>query len=178
VTEVASESAWSGVWGATISRTVTWYDPLPTAAAAGAMSGLAFLTGMRDGSCPPAPIASLLGLRLIDVEPGRVVFTYEPDTSVYNPIGMVHGGIVCTLADTVIGCAVQSTLEVGVAYTSIDLQVTFLRPLTVTSGPVLATGTLVKSGRRVAFGRAQIVDGEGKLIAEATGSCLVMNGRP
>ncbi len=161
-------------WGPPRTRTVTWYDPLPTATAAASMSGIDFLSGLRDGTGPPPPIASLLGMRIRDVEPGRVVFEYEPDDSVYNSIGMVHGGVVCTLADTVIGCAVHSTLEAGVGYTSIDLQVTYLRPLTSTSGLVVATGTVVKPGHRVAFGRAEIVDGTGKLVAQATGSCLVM----
>ncbi len=160
-------------WGQPRSRTITWYDPLPTATVAASMSGIEFLSRLRDGSGPPPPIASLLGMRIRDVEPGRVVFEYEPDESVYNPIGMVHGGVVCTIADTVIGCAVHSTLEAGVGYTSIDLQVTYLRPLTSRSGLVVATGSVVKAGRRVAFGRAEIVDGTGTLVAQATGSCLV-----
>ncbi len=165
-------------WGTPRSRTVTWYDPLPTATSAAAMSGIDFLSGLRDGSGPPPPIASLLGMRIRDVGPGRVVFEYEPDDSVYNPIGMVHGGVMCTLADTVIGCAVHSTLEAGVGYTSIDLQVTYLRPLTSTSGLVVATGTVVKPGQRVAFARAEIVDGTGKLVAQGTGSCLVKERGP
>jgi hypothetical protein len=100
-------------WGPPRTRSVIWYDPLPTAAVAAATGGLEFLSGLRDGSVAPPPIASLLGMRIRDVERGRVVFDYEPDDSVYNPIGMVHGGIVCTLADTVIGCAVHSMLDAG-----------------------------------------------------------------
>ena len=169
--------SWRSAWGPPRTRTVTWFDPLPTATAAASMSGIDFLFGLRDGSGPPPPIASLLGMRIRDVEPGLVVFEYEPDGSVYNPIGMVHGGVVCTLADTVIGCVVHSTLEAGVGYTSIDLQVTYLRPLTSTSGLVVATGTVVKPGHRVAFGRAEIVDGTGTLVAQATGSCLVRDRR-
>jgi len=174
---VAAVGAPDDGWGSPSSRTVTWYDPRATAAVAATMRGIDFLRWLRDGSGPPPPIASLLGMRIRDVEPGRVVFEYEPDDSVYNPIGMVHGGVVCTLADTVIGCAVHSTLEAGVAYTSIDLQVSYLRPLASTSGLVVATGTVVKPGRRVAFGRAEIVDGAGRPVAEATGSCLIMDAR-
>jgi len=164
-------------WGTANLRTVRWYDPGPTAAAAAGLSGLDFLRQLRDGTRPPPPIASLFGMRMATVESGRVVFEYEPDDSVYNPIGMVHGGVVCTLADTVIGCAVHSTLEAGVGYTSIDLQVSYLRPLTSGSGVVVATGIVVKPGRRAAFGRAEIVDGAGRTVAEATGSCLIMDGR-
>ena len=165
------------VWGAERSRTVRWHDPALTAAAAATMGGLEFLRAIRDGALPPPPIATLLGLRMADLEEGRVSFEYEPDESVYNPIGTVHGGLLCTLADTVIGCAVQSTLEPGVGYTSIDLQVAYLRSLSTTSGLVVATGLVTKPGRRVAFGRAEIADGHGRTVATATGSCLIIDGR-
>jgi uncharacterized protein (TIGR00369 family) len=112
------------------------------------------------------------------IEVGRVVFECEPDESAYNPIGVVHGGLVCTLADTVAACAVHSTLDVGVAYTSIDLNVSYLRPVTTSSGVLRATGFVTKPGRRVAFSRAEIVDGAGKLVATATSSCLVMERQP
>ena len=164
-------------WGRPRSRTVIWFDPGPTAASAASMSGIDFLSALRDGVGPPPPIASLLGMRVHSVERGRVVFGYEPDDSVYNPIGTVHGGVVCTLADTVIGCAVHSTLDAGVGSTSIELHVSYLRPLSSTSGPVVATGTVVKPGRRLAFARADIVDGSGRPVAEATGSCLIIDGR-
>ena len=79
-------------------------------------------------------MASVFGFAITDVEVGRVIFECTPDESAYNPIGVVHGGLVCTLADSVVGCAVQTTLDAGVAYTSIDLNVSYLRPVTVDSG--------------------------------------------
>ena len=80
------------------------------------------------------------------------MFTCTPDDSVYNPIGVVHGGVVCTLLDSAIGCAVHTTLAAGVGYTSIELKVSYLRP--VHAGmPLRARGWVVKPGRRVAFGR-------------------------
>ena len=160
------------------SRVVRWHDPSVSSDAVASTGGLEFLSGLRDGIHPPPPIASLFGMRIREVEVGRVVFEFDPDESFYNPIGTVHGGVLCTLADTVIGCAVHSTLDAGVGYTSIDLQVSYLAPLTSTSGPVVATGRVVRPGRRVAFGRAEIVDGRHRLVAEATGSCLVIDGRP
>jgi uncharacterized protein (TIGR00369 family) len=141
---------------------------------AGGLSGLEFLRAIRDGKLPPAPIAALMGLRPTEVEPGRVVFEGTPDESVYNPIGMVHGGYVCTLADTVAACAVHTTLEAGTIYTSIDLNVSYTRKVTRDSGTLRAVGTVVKPGRRVAFCRADIFDGAGKVVATATSSCLVM----
>jgi uncharacterized protein (TIGR00369 family) len=161
-------------WGTPFSKVVQWYDPLVTAAAATGMSGLEFLRAIRDGKLPPAPIATLLGFYPVEIEEGRVVFEGTPDESVYNPIGLVHGGLVCALADTVAACAVHTTLPVGLAYTSIDLNVSYTRPVTKDSGPLRAVGTLVKPGRRVAFSKAEILDGRGKVVATATSSCLIM----
>lgn len=162
-------------WGAPSSKVVQWYDPMITAAAAPGLSGLEFLRAIRDGKLPPAPIAALMGFRPAEVEEGYVVFEGTPDESVYNPIGMVHGGLVCTLADTVAACAVHSTLPAGLGYTSIDLNVSYIRPVTRDSGQLRATGEVVKPGRRVAFSRAEIVDGSGKVVATATSSCLIIH---
>jgi uncharacterized protein (TIGR00369 family) len=112
-------------------------------------------------------------MRMCEVDVGRVVFECQPDESAYNPIGVVHGGLVCTLADTVAACAVHTTLDPGVAYTSIDLNVSYLRPVTVSSGALRATGLVTKPGRRVAFSTAEIVDQADQLVATATSSCLV-----
>lgn len=162
-------------WGETRSKTVTWHDPAISAQALSAMSGLEFLRAIRDGKLPQPPIAELLGMRMEEIEPGRVVFVCQPDESFYNPLGIVHGGVACTLADTVAGCAVQTTLSSGVTFTSIDLNVSYLRPVTTESGLLRATGQIVKSGRRVAYSTAKILDQSGKLVATATSSCLVMD---
>ena len=165
-----------GPWGPVRSKTVTWHDPMATAEAGATRSGLDFLRAMRDGLIPPPPIAVLFGFRMAVIEEGRVVFECEPDESAYNPIGVVHGGLVCTLADTVAACAVHTTLPAGTSYTSIDLTVSYLRPVTADSGVLRATGTVTKPGRRVAFSAAEVVDGAGKVVATATSSCLVMPG--
>ena len=161
-------------WGMPTSKTVEWYDPMITAAVASRMSGLEFLRAIMDGELPPPPIASLLGFRPSKIELGHVVFEGTPDASVYNPIGTVHGGLVCTLADTVAACAVHTTLPAGVAYTSIDLNVSYTRPVTKDSGSLRAIGTVVKPGRRVEDLRAGEGDAAGKVVATATSSCLVM----
>ena len=163
-------------WGAPRAKTVQWYDPAITAAAAAGsgLSGLEFLRAIRDGKLPAPPISQAMGILLVEVEPGRVVFEGTPDESVYNPIGMVHGGYVCTLADTVAACSVHSTLEAGTMYTSIDLNVSYTRRVTRESGTLRAVGTVVKPGRRVAFCRADIYDGAGKVVGTATSSCLVI----
>ena len=168
--DVSSPVGWGGARG----KSVTWHDPRITATAAQDLSGLDFLRAIKDGVLAPPPIASLMGLGMVDVTFGKVVFDCEPNESLYNPIGTVHGGLVCTLADTVIACSIQTTLSVGFTLTSIDLNVSYLRPVRTDSGRLVATGLLTKSGRRVAYASAEIVDRAGKIVATATGACLVM----
>lgn len=157
-------------------RSYRWQDPRALADQARQLSGLAFLEALRDGELPSAPImATLGGAELESVEPGRVVFVLEPAEYHYNPIGSVHGGVYATLLDSACGCAVQSTLPAGVGYTSLDLSVRFLRPMTAETGPVRCEGGVVSSGRRTALARASITDGTGRLLGEATSSCLILH---
>jgi uncharacterized protein (TIGR00369 family) len=155
------------------SRTVTWDDPMITAAGALARSGLETMQAIRDGVLPPPPMARLMQFDIRELAEGRVVFGCTLDESVYNPIGVVHGGLVCTLLDTVAGCAVHTTLPQGLGYTSIELKVNYLRAVQVDSGPLTAVGTVVKPGRRVAFAEGQVLDVEGRLVATASSSLLV-----
>ncbi|MFE4950682.1 PaaI family thioesterase [Leifsonia sp. NPDC056665] len=137
------------------------------------VSGLAYLQKMIAGELPPPPIAKLMGMALTEAETGRAVFVCEPDESHYNPIGTVHGGLVCTLLDSAIGCAVQSTLAQGQGYTSIEIKVNYLRPVFAGSGPLTCSATVTKPGNRVAFADGVVTDGSGKTVATATGSLLV-----
>src|SRR5213592_4209901 len=93
------------------TRTFTWADPLATAQAAGALSGLEAIRAIAAGELPPPPIAELLGFRIAHVERGRVVFALEPAEWMYNPIGSVHGGVASTLLDSALGCAVHTVLD-------------------------------------------------------------------
>ncbi len=156
-------------WGDARSRTVEWYDPRTTAAGAAGLSGLDAMCAIRDGVLPPPPIAMLLRMSVQDIEQGRVVFGCAVDESVYNPIGVVHGGLVCTLLDTVVGCAVHTTLPQGVGYTSIELKVSYLRPVHATSGPLRAVGRVVKPGSRVAFAEGEVRDAADRVVRLTTG---------
>jgi len=155
------------------SRLVEWHDPAIGAAAMPGLSGIDYLRQMIAGELPPPPIGELVGMNLVSVGEGTATFTCLPDESHYNPIGMVHGGLVCTLLDSAAGCAVQTTLPAGVGYTSIELKVSYLRPLRHDSGVITCTGTVVKPGRRVAFAEATVTDDSGALIATASSSLLV-----
>ncbi|MCU1594200.1 MAG: putative thioesterase [Frankiales bacterium] len=160
-------------WGEPRSKTVTWYDPMATAAAGAELSGLDYLTAMVEGRLPRAPISGLLSFGISRVSKGEVTFTCEPDESAYNPIGVVHGGLVCTLLDSVTACAVHSTLDAGIGYTSLDISVSYLRPVTKDSGLLVARGWVTRAGRRAAFSQGEVTTPDGKVVATATSTCLV-----
>lgn len=160
------------------SRTITWEDPVAGAASIPSMSGLEYLEAMLAGRVPGPPIARLMNFGLTSCAVGEAVFECEPDESVYNPIGTVHGGLVCTLLDSACGCAVQSTLPRGSAYTSVDLTVSYLRPVYADSGRLRCVGRVVKPGRRIAFAEAEVTDSAGRVIARASSSLLVFELPP
>ncbi|HET7073812.1 MAG TPA: PaaI family thioesterase [Mycobacterium sp.] len=162
-------------WGTEQSRLIAWRDPISTQATAASMSGLAYWRAVADGHLPPPPIGELLQMRVVDVANGRVTFSCTPDASMYNTLGMVHGGAVCTLLDTVTGCAVHTTLPEGVGYTSVEIKVNYLRAVTMASGPLTAVGTVVKAGSRIGFTEGKVTDVSGALVATATSTLLVFD---
>nr|WTB34384.1 PaaI family thioesterase [Streptomyces sp. NBC_00830] len=155
------------------SRTYEWEDPAVSAAAVGQTTGLEFVREIATGRLPSAPIAATLDFTLDEAEHGRVVFSLVPGEEHYNPIGSVHGGVYATLLDSAAGCAVQSTLPSGMGYTSLDLTVKFLRPVTVDTGKIRAVGTVISSGRRTALAEARLLDEADRLVAHATSTCML-----
>jgi len=154
-------------------RSYTWTDPAETAAATRDVDGLTFLRSLAAGAIPAAPIATTLGMTLEEVEEGRVVFGLEPAEFHYNPIGSVHGGVYATLLDSACGCAVHSALPAGARYTSLDLSVKFLRPVTTDSGRLRGEGSVIQRGRRTALAAAELYDAHGRLVAHATSTCMI-----
>jgi uncharacterized protein (TIGR00369 family) len=157
------------------TRTIRWEDPLATAARGREMSGLELLEAIRAGRLPPPPIAVLLGFSIVELGEGQVTFAVTPAEYHYNPIGVVHGGVAATLLDTVMGCAVQSKLPRGRAYTTLDVQVRYLRPLTLQTGRALGMGRVVHAGGRIATAEGRITDEAGRLYATGTTSCLLFD---
>jgi uncharacterized protein (TIGR00369 family) len=154
-------------------RSHEWADPAVSAAAAGTLAGADFLRALRDGALPPPPIIGTLGIALVSVDPGRVVFEFTPSEFHYNPIGSVHGGVTATMCDSACGCAVHSMLPAGAFYTSQDLTVKFLRPVSAGAGPLRCEGTVLHLGSRTALAQASLTDGAGRRYAYATSSCLI-----
>ena len=177
MTSASEDAAATGKadWGPQQSRTVTWHDPAPTVARGLSMPGIDYLKAMIAGELPPPPMARLMRFDLVDVEPGKVVFTCEPDASMYNPSGAIHGGLVCTVLDSVAGLALHSTLPAGKGYTSIEIKVNYLKPVRLDAGPLSATGTVVKSGARVGFTEGVVTDALGKVVATATSTLLIFD---
>jgi uncharacterized protein (TIGR00369 family) len=128
---------------------------------------------MARGEAPPPPLASVLGFRLEDIEEGSVVVTLEPEEFHYNPSGVVHGGIAATLFDSSLGCAVQSLLPPAHIAPTLQLQVNYIRPITIRTGKVFCSGKVVHMGKRSATAEGRLTDGDGKLYAHATGTFIL-----
>lgn len=142
------------------------------------MSGLEMMRALSEGRLTTPGIGRLVGFRLAEVALGRSTFVSEPGPQHYNPLGFVHGGYAATLLDSCMGCAVHTTLAAGMGYTTLELKVSYVRGMTAATGAVRAEGTVLNSGRRVAFAEGRLTDGRGRLIAHATTTCLVFPMTP
>ncbi len=138
-------------------------------------SGLELFRRMMRGELPPAPIAHVLDFALVEAEKGRVVFQGHPAKNFYNPIGTIHGGWQATLLDSCMACAVQTQLEAGQAYTSLEIKVNFVRAMTDKAGPVRAEGTVIQVGRQIGIAEGKIYDAAGRLYAHGTTTCLIFD---
>jgi uncharacterized protein (TIGR00369 family) len=128
----------------------------------------------KDGEIPPPPIAELIGFRIASVEPGRVVVEMDVEPRHANPMGTVHGGVLCDLADAAMGMAYASTLDEGETFTTLELKINFLKP--VWTGRLAATGRLVKGGRTVGLTECDVVDDKERLVARASSTLMTLRG--
>ena len=140
-----------------------------------AMSGLNFLSAIKDGELPAPPIAGTLDFALVEVEKGRAVFRGTPGRAHYHPLGSVHGGWFATLLDSCMGCAVHSTLPAGAGYTTLEFKINLVRAVTTETGPVEAEGKVLQAGRRVGVAEGSLRDQRGKLLAHGSTTCLIMS---
>ena len=128
-----------------------------------AVSGLEFLRRIAEGEAPQPPICHTLGFRLAAVGKGYALFTMTPAFRHYNPIGTVHGGVASTLLDSCMSCALQTNLEAGLGYITLELKVNMVRPITETTGPIRAEGRTLHVGRRSGTAEGKVLDADGTL---------------
>jgi uncharacterized protein (TIGR00369 family) len=138
------------------------------------MNGLQAMQAIATGKVPPPPIGELLGMRVVEVTPGEAVFVLDADRRHANPMGTLHGGVLCDLGDGAMGCAVATTLEEGQTYTTVELKINFFKP--VWSQRLTARGKVVRRTRRLAYAEAEITDEQGSMVAKLNGSCLLLSG--
>ena len=129
---------------------------------------------IQRGEAPPPPVARLIGFTLTEVEPGRAVVALEADRRHANPMGTVHGGILCDIADAAMGIAYAATLDEGETFTTLELKINFLKP--VRSARLVATGRVVKGGRSVGLTECDVVDDKERLVARASSTCMTLRG--
>ena len=137
------------------------------------MTGLEFVQGLADGTLPLNTIAQTLGYDVTEAADGRVVITAEPGDMHLNPAGTVHGGFSATLLDSCMGLAVQSMLEKGIASTTLEFKISLVRPITPETGLIKAEGMVLSRGRRVGTAEGRVTDGNGRLLAHGTTTCLI-----
>src|SRR4051812_38169659 len=157
-------------------RGVDWQAPGPAAEAAAGMSGLEAMCAIRDGLLPEPPMARLIDFRLRIAEPGRIVMELEPHESLENTIGLLHGATAAALLDTAMGCAISTMLPAGQGAVTLDLKLTYLRPLSVRSGTVSAEGKVIKLGRQTSYTEGFVRDGSGNLAVHATVTFTMIGG--
>ena len=137
------------------------------------MSGLEFVQGLAAGTLPLNTMAQTLGYDIVEAEEGRVVVAAEPNGAHLNPAGTVHGGFAATLLDACMGLAVQTTLEKGVAQTTVEFKITLMRPITQETGMITAEGSVLSRGRRIGTAEGPITDRQGRLLVHGTTTCLI-----
>ena len=133
-----------------------------------------FIRKALRGEAPAPPIAQLLGFALTEVGPGRAVIAFEAGPQHANPMGTLHGGVLCDIADAAMGVAYAATLDDGETFTTLELKINFLRP--VWTGTLTATGRVVKAGHTVGLVECDIVDDKDRLVARASSTCLTLRG--
>ncbi|HSL52301.1 MAG TPA: PaaI family thioesterase [Candidatus Deferrimicrobiaceae bacterium] len=135
---------------------------------------LDYIRMVQRGDAAPPPIADLIGFTLTEIEPGRAVVAFDAGPRHANPMGTLHGGVLCDVADAAMGMAYAASLDEGETFTTLELKINFLKP--VRTGRLIATGRLVKGGRTVGLVECDVVDDKDRLVARASSTCMTLRG--
>jgi len=128
-----------------------------------------------DGELQPPPIAQLIGFRLVTIVPGEAVVDFEPEGKHANPMGTLHGGVLCDVADAAMGMAFGATLDEGESFTTLELKINFLKP--IWREKLKAVGRVVKRGETIGLVECEVIDEKGRLVARASSTCMVLRGK-
>lgn len=156
------------------TQTLNWGDPTIGPRAARTMSGIEYLRAMSSGALPGPPIASTIDMQFETIERGHLVLRGRPFGFHINPMGQVHGGFASTMLDSGLGCVTLSLLPKGMVFTTLDLHVNFVRPISLEAGELRCIADVVHGGRRIVTSFGRIEDADGKLYAHANSTCMVM----
>jgi uncharacterized protein (TIGR00369 family) len=129
---------------------------------------------MLNGEVAPPPIAGLIGFTLTAVEPGRAVVEFEAGARHTNPMGTLHGGVLCDIADAAMGMAYAATLDDEETFTTLEIKINFLKP--VWDARLRAEGRVVKRGRTIGLAECDVTDEQGQLVARASSTCMTLRG--
>ena len=135
---------------------------------------LEMIERVARGELPPPPVARLIGFRLTSIQPGNAVVELETNETHANPMGTLHGGVLCDIADAAMGLAYASTLEEGESFTTLELKINFLKP--IWKARLRAVGRIVKQGRTVGMVECDITDDQESLVARASSTCMTLRG--
>src|SRR5215831_20725563 len=136
---------------------------------------LNMLEGLLKGEVPSAPIMNLIGFRLASIKPGEAVVEFVATDTHANPMGTLHGGILCDIADAAMGIAYATTLDEDESFTTLELKINFLKP--IWNAQLTAEGRVVKRGRTVGLTECDVIDEKGSLVAHASSTCMTLRGR-
>jgi uncharacterized protein (TIGR00369 family) len=161
------------------TRAVSWVDPESVRGMMDGLTGLEVNEAIRDGRLPEPTLSRVLGIRCVAVSEGEVSADLTPREDLENLGATIHGGVLAALLDTVMGAALQTRLSAGEKFATIDLKVTYLRPLSQASGVMRATGRVINAGRRIAYVEGEIRDSSAALAVHAVGNfALLTEARP
>ena len=155
-------------------RTFQWSNPLEGASQGKQLSGIDYLTAMKEGKIPLPPLLHTLDFEVGDIKKGQVSFFFRPQEFHYNPIGTVHGGVISAILDSAMGCTVHSMLEAGTGYTTLELKVNFLKAITTQNGHLKAEGKVIHAGGRTALVEAQLTDEKVTVYAHGVSTCMIL----
>ena len=155
------------------TRTYTWFDADELMAKSAGLSGLEVMQAIARREIPSPPVGRLIGVAGLEVEKGRVGVGFEPQEFHYNSLGSVHGGVIATVLDIVLGSAVHSTLKAGQGFTTLTMELKYHRAVTVKTGKLKAIAKVATRGRDIVTANARLIDPRERLFATATSTLMI-----